>query len=172
MNNTVPLYVGISLPTVELLLALRECDDESIDVVLARHLKLGFNTKSPTLPPAVSQLRPSPSLSPSAYGYRGQFLGSNVQAETLGAFFSEIVDMMSEVAPDVVQEFAMCRARTRHYVSRTPVGVHGGRLDLPTHKTTSGWYVSKNIGRRDLVRGLKVLCSIARLKYGSDLTIE
>lgn len=172
MNSTAPLYVALSQPTIELLLNLRERDDDSIDTILARHFKPGINAKTATKPVAASQPSSSPRPSVSAGGYRGQFLGRILQAETLGAFFSEIVDIMCEVAPDVVHDFAQCRARTRHYVSRTPVGVHGGRSDLPIHKTTTGWYVSKNIGRRDLVRGLKVLCSVARLKYGSDLSIE
>lgn len=172
MNSAAPLYVALSQPTVELLLNLRERDHESIDTILARHFKPGFNAETATKPLAASQPSSSPRPSVSAGGYRGQFLGRILQAETLGAFFSEIVDIMCEVAPDVVHDFAQCRARTRHYVSRTPVGVHGGRSDLPTRKTKSGWYVSENIGRRDLVRGLKALCSAAKLQYGLDLTLE
>ncbi len=163
--------VELSHSTVAHLMSQRQYDEETIDNIIVRHLEYANEpnghraTQQRTKhSPATPTLRPERSDS-----YEGEVLGKQVRSGTLVEFFAEVVDTIDDVAPEAVANLAQMRARTRAYVARTRAVVHAGRIDLPTTKTSSGWYVSENIGRKDLVRALEALCQAAGLTYGRDI---
>jgi hypothetical protein len=83
-----------------------------------------------------------------------------------------VIDIVHEVAPNVLERLAMMRARKRRFVSKSGTDIHPGRRDLKVMQTRSGWWISANVGLDDTVRNLQALCHAASLKYGSDIKIQ
>ena len=106
---------------------------------------------------------------PPARKYAADFLGVRLTTWTLPEMFAEFVDLTEEVAPEALDLLSAKRANRRRYVSRTPDGIHPGRPDLSVMRTKSGWWISKNIGQVDLIRGLRALAQASGLEYGSDI---
>lgn len=104
--------------------------------------------------------------------YAVEFLGVHVAARTLPAVFSQIVDLMAEVAPEALETLAFLKARTRRFIALDPKAIHQGNRNLPVMQTSSGWWISKNIGREDLERAMRALCSASGLAYGNDLKLK
>lgn len=101
--------------------------------------------------------------------YAAEFLGSRFTAWTLPEVFAEIVDMTAEVAPEALTKLSRMSARTRRFVSHKPEAIHPGNKRLPVMQTSSGWWISKNIGQDDLIRALRALCNAADITFGKDL---
>jgi hypothetical protein len=97
------------------------------------------------------------------------FLGSIATANSYGELYGKLVDMLFAVAPEAVKELAEMKARSRHYVAKDHDKIHPGSMHLPTLKTKTGWFVSKNIGKIDFFRGVKALCKSANIKFGEDV---
>lgn len=107
---------------------------------------------------------------PAACGkYVAEFLGVAINASTLPGVFSQIVDLLSEVAPDALETLATHRSRKRRFVARNRNDIHPGRSDLRVLQSSSGWWISGNIGREDLKRALKELTDVTGLTFGQDL---
>jgi hypothetical protein len=163
--------VELSHSTVALLMAQRQHDAETIDNIIERHIQQAVASEiQKTTRPNTAHVKTTrrPRCENSGI-YEGEVLGMHIRSGTLSSFFAEVVDTIEYVAPEAVAHLARMRARTRAYVARTSTSVHAGRTDLPTRKTSSGWYVSENIGRKDLIRALKALCHAADLDYGRDI---
>jgi len=163
--------VELSHSTVALLIAQRQYDTETIDKIIQRHLIFAdsYERQNKSLPRATHKSASQQKLSAKSEVYEGEVLGKPIRSETLPSFFAAVVDTIHDVAPEAVAQLAQMRARTRAYVARTRTEVHAGRIDLPTKMTSSGWYISENIGRKDLVRALEALCQAANLSYGRDI---
>lgn len=116
-----------------------------------------------------SSLLSEASFKPGHGGYEAEYLGTEFAARTLPEVLARIVDMTAEVAPEVLVALAKQRARKRRYIARTREEVHPGNQHLPAMKTASGWWISKNIGREDLIRTLRALCRTSGLDFGEDL---
>ncbi len=101
--------------------------------------------------------------------YTAEFLGIFLTAWTLPEVFAEIVDMTAQVAPEALDKLAALRARKRTFIARTKEAIHTGNRHLPTMRTASGWWISKNIGQEDLKRALRNLADAAGLTYGRDM---
>ena len=101
--------------------------------------------------------------------YAADFLGERLNTSTLPEMFAKFVDLTAEVAPEALDLLSSKRANRRMYISRTQDGIHLGRPDLPVMRTQSGWWISKNIGQDDLIRGLRALAQASSLEYGSDI---
>ena len=106
---------------------------------------------------------------PPARKYAADFLGVRLTTWTLPEMFVEFVDLTAEVAPEALDLLSSKRANRRRYISRTLDGIHPGRPDLSVMRTQSGWWISKNIGQDDLIRGLRALAQASGLEYGSDI---
>ncbi len=101
--------------------------------------------------------------------YSAEFLGQILSAWTLPEIFARIVDLTAYVAPEALDVLASKRANKRRYVSRSSETIHPGRPDLAVMRTTSGWWISKNIGQDDLKRALRTLSQAAGLNFGRDV---
>lgn len=101
--------------------------------------------------------------------YAAEFLGVGISATTLPGIFSQIVDLMAEVAPDALELLAKRKSRKRRFVARDRQNIHPGRSDLRVIRTASGWWTSGNIGRDDLKRALRELATAAGLAFGRDV---
>ena len=101
--------------------------------------------------------------------YTAEFLGIRFTAWTLPEVFAEIIDMTAEVAPEALTKLSGMNARKRRYVASSPEAIHPGNSSLPVTRTTSGWWISKNIGQVDLKRNLQALCDAAGITFGKDL---
>jgi hypothetical protein len=99
-------------------------------------------------------------------------LGERIGAPTLGKLFAAVVDAIHHLDPTAIERLAAMKARSRRFVSRAQEDVHAGRLDLPLLQTCSGWWVSRNIGKRDLHRALDALCRASGLTYRDDLRLD
>lgn len=112
---------------------------------------------------------PKPLNEPRHHKYKAEYLGVSIGGRTLPAVFAAIVDLTAEIAPEALERLADMRARSRRYVARNPEAIHPGNKELPTKRTTSGWWISKNIGQEDLMRALKALCDASGLRFGTDV---
>lgn len=175
------VLVTLRESTFAALMSLRS-DDETLDAVAARCADLARRTsaaaKAPT--PALAPILPAePNLpvvetvSTWPAATRGNHIVSvldmPVGADSYGALLRNVVDAIHDLDPSVIERLSEMKARTRRYVARERERVHGGRSNLPALKTSSGWWVSANIGERDLVRSLKALCRASGLRYGKDI---
>lgn len=159
------MMVPMREATVALLMARRRSPNEPLDAVAAR-----------LAAPAPADIpRPAPAQAGAdvaavgAESHRVDLLGLTVRAHTLGRLFAAVVDAIHDLDPSVIERLANRRARTRRFVARERFDVHGGRHDLPTLRTRTGWWVSANVGERDVRRALRALCAAAELSYGRDL---
>jgi hypothetical protein len=101
--------------------------------------------------------------------YCGEILGQKLAASTLPMLLGQFVDQMACVAPEALEEFSYRRSRKRRFVARRWEAVHPGRPDLGVLQTNSGWWVSSNIGKKDLIRALKELALSAGLQFDKDV---
>ncbi len=105
--------------------------------------------------------------------YSFKVLGEALAADNLPEVFAKVIDLIDDLDPDVLDKFSKNRSSSvRSYIARDKQNVHSGRPDLPTLKTKSGWWISKNISRWQLVSYLKALCSAAGLVYGEDISFR
>lgn len=101
--------------------------------------------------------------------YCGELLGQKLAASTLPMLLGQFVDQMAYVAPEALEELSYRRSRKRRFVARRWEALHPGRPDLGVLLTTSGWWISSNIGKEDLIRALKELASSAGLQFNRDV---
>jgi len=160
------MMISLSEVTVGKLLSMRSSQDETVNKVINRIIanrtkeRLEQSTKRPTGTALVPPLGAK---------YGCEVLGRWVYGSTLPKLFANVVDTMNDVAPDSMQRFAEKRAYSRRYISRHRNQVYDHRADLGVMKTRSGWWISTNVGVADVVRGLKALCAVAGLSFGSDI---
>ena len=166
-TRTPTMLVPMSEKTVALLISLRAGPDEPIEGTIARLAAHPLVTRQAKL------TAPSRKNRPVAVAGRGksvaEVFGERIEAPTLGLLFAAVVDMVAELDTAVLERLATITARTRHYIARSKAEIHPGRPDLPTIKTRSGWWVSRNVGTEDVQRGLMALCRAGSLKFGSDI---
>ena len=115
------------------------------------------------------QSGPEVALPTTAGKYSAEFLGVGISATTLPEIFSQIVDLMAEVAPDALEILAKRKSRKRRFIARDRHNIHPGRSDLRVIRTSSGWWMSGNIGSDDLKRALRELATAAGLAFGRDV---
>lgn len=101
--------------------------------------------------------------------YCGELLGQKLEASTLPMLLGQFVDQMAYVAPEALEELSCRRARKRRFVARRWEALHPGRPDLGVLRTTSGWWISSNIGKEDLIRTIKELADSAGLQFNRDV---
>lgn len=77
--------------------------------------------------------------------------------------------MTDYVARDVLMSLAEVRTRERRYIALQPDEIHLRSPHLPVMQTPSGWWISKNIGRDQLMGALRELCRISELDFGVDV---
>lgn len=173
------VFVTLYESTVAMLMALR-AEGETLDAVAARCVQVARQASVATSAPVLAPPTPVEAASPSPVGgstwpaatagfYVASILGAPVGADTMGRLFRNVVDAIHDLDPAVIERLAGMKARTRRFAARAREDVHAGRRDLPVLQTRSGWWVSANIGRPDLVRGLRALCAAGGLRYGRDI---
>lgn len=101
--------------------------------------------------------------------YSAEFLGAPLVAWTLPKLFAQVVDLTAGVAPEALDRLAGMCASKRRFVARNPEAIHPGRRDLAVMKTASGWWISKNIGQKDLKRALQAMAEATGLNFGADI---
>lgn len=156
----VPLPISI----IEVLLAMRSALDDE----LASALQEGAHG----IPATSTSLPDQPILdtvTPKRGKYAAEFLGVPFAAGTLAEVFGQIVDMMAVVAPEALVLLSEIRTRARRYVSLTAGEVHFISPYLPTIQTKSGWWISKNVSRRQLGQALRTTCAVSKLTFGEDI---
>lgn len=181
MNEPPAVFVTLRESTVAILMALRT-EDETLDAVTvrcvdaARKASVVASTPAPA-PPLPSPAEPLPpavataSTWPTATSGKrvASVLGVPVGARTYGQLLGNVVDAIHYLDPVAIERLSGMKADTRRYVARDREDVHDRRLDLPTLRTRSNWWVSANIGEKDFVRSLRALCRASGLTYGQDI---
>lgn len=121
--------------------------------------------------PACRDPMPSGAADPSAK-YTCEVLGDNLSGSTLPEVFAAVVDLMDYLDPAALDKLSGMRpSNARNYISRDKEKVHIRSPRLKTQRTKSGWWISKNIGRSQLIGALQALCNAAGLEYAKDLTL-
>lgn len=156
--------VTLSATFVDVLLKLHVTLDSELADALQASIAGGPNAQSMCEFALPKEPRKLPSKK-----YTAEFLGVVLTAWTLPEVFAEIVDMTAQVAPEALEKLAALRARKRTFVAQTKEAIHPGNRHLPTMRTASGWWISKNIGQEDLKRALRNLADAAGLTYGRDM---
>jgi hypothetical protein len=168
-SSTIETYLLISLPesVVAALIASRHPEDVELSDVVRRLVSQSSWNVCVTPPETAT---PTLAMAPSAK-YEAEFLGEAIGAQTWPDLFARIVDITCEIAPEAIEGLAAVQARSRRYVARRPEAIHPGRPDLPVMPTGSGWWISKNVGREDVKRALRVLADVAGLRFGVDVRV-
>ena len=181
INPSPTVLVTLRETTVATLMSLRS-DDETLDAVAARCADLARTTPAAARAP-IPALAPMSSAEPdlpvvetvstwpttTCGTYVASVLDIPVGAGTYGALLRNVVDAIHDLDASVIGRLSEMKAHTRRYVAREYEQVHSGRRDLPVLQTRSGWWVSANIGKSDLVRSLRALCRAGGLRYGQDI---
>lgn len=156
--------VSLPISLIEGLLKMRCALDD--DVASALRKSLGSAPASNKIPP-VQQLPDG--AAPERGKYPAEFLGVVFSANTLATVFSQVVDMMADVAPEELVKLAAIRTRGRRFVAREPRDIHPHSPHLPVMQTTSGWWISKNISQLQLTQTLRTLSKESGLSFGKDV---
>lgn len=99
-------------------------------------------------------------------------LGAVLSGSTLPEVFAAVIDLMDDLDPAVLERLSVMRpSYARNYISRDKEKVHIRSPRLETLRTKSGWWISKNISRSQLIGALQAVCSAAGLDYAKDLTL-
>ncbi len=165
-SEVVDRTVLIRLPAtfIDALLKMRG----ALDKDLASVLETGLTSCSASVI-EFSPEKKATTTKPSSGKHTTEFFGIPFVTRTLPEAFAEIVDMTAEVAPEALDSLSEVKARTRRFVARRPEAIHPGNPGLPVMQTTSGWWISKNVGQEDLKRALRALCNAAGLTFGRDV---
>jgi len=158
------VLVRLPVHLVDAMLKMRDSLDKDLTASLSA--SIAKNTKVATIETGTQSKLLN---GPRHHKYKAEYLGECVRGRTLPDVFAAIVDLTAEIAPEALERLADMSARSRHYVARKPEAVHPGNKRLPTKQTTSGWWISKNIGQEDLLRALKALCRAGDLQFGTDV---
>jgi hypothetical protein len=161
--NSALVHVELSAEMITALLQIASSLDQQTGVRF-NELKAEVREEGPA---SFGQITPT---QPSREKYLATLLGERLSAPSLPELFGRVIDAMAGVAPEAVEALASMKSHRRRFVSRIPEGIHPGRRDLPVMKTSSDWWISRNIGREDLVRGLRALAEAAGLEFGDDIT--
>ena len=158
------VLVRVPVHLVDAILKMRDSLDKDITARLAASIASDASAehKETGMPPKLLN-------GPPHHKYKAVFLDECIGCRTLPDVFAEIVDLTDHVAPEALEKLADMSAGSRRYVARKPEAIHPGNTELPTMCTTSGWWISKNIGQEDLKRALKALCSASGLHFGTDV---
>lgn len=158
------VLVRIPVHLVDALLKMRDSLDGDLIASLASSISGAANDEikvTGTSSKPTSRLR--------HHKYKAEYLGESIRGRTLPDVFAAMVDLTAEIAPEALERLADMSARSRRYVARKPEAIHPGNKKLPTKRTSSGWWISKNIGQEDLVRALQALCLASGLRFGTDV---
>ncbi|MCR8548442.1 hypothetical protein M4578_11415 [Salipiger sp. P9] len=158
------VLVRMPVHLVAAILKMRDSLDRDLMASLAASIAGDANVKTKE-----TGTLPTPLNEPRHHKYKAEYLGVSIGGRTLPDVFAAIVDLTAEIAPEALERLADMRARSRRYVARNPEAIHPGNKELPTKRTTSGWWISKNIGQEDLMRALKALCDASGLRFGPDV---
>ncbi|WP_025898761.1 hypothetical protein [Sneathiella glossodoripedis] len=154
--STVAVY--LKEETVKLLFTHQQSKHQTLDEIIYRLAKTKFVS--------TAQLNNEKKSK-----YKLTFLGTHFHDNSLPTIFGQLIDHLATTKPEYLQKLAIEKARTRQYVSRNQEKIHPGRPDLKTVKTKSGWWISANIGFKDLERALEALCKSANLAYLEDIKL-
>ena len=102
--------------------------------------------------------------------YACEVLGLILSGSTLPEVFAAVVDLMDDLDPAVLEKLSVMRpSNARNYISRNKEKVHIRSPQLESLRTKSGWWISKNTGRSQVNKALRVLCDAADIEFGKDL---
>lgn len=104
--------------------------------------------------------------------YLAEFLGVEFSERTLPYVFAAVVNMTAVAAPEALDRLSEIKTSKRRYIGRSKEAVHFGNKKLPVMQTSSGWWISKNIGQDDLRRALRELCRASGLTFGVDVKFQ
>ena len=105
--------------------------------------------------------------------YTCEVLGVVLSGTTLPEVFASVVDLVDDLDPAVLEKLSRMRpSYARNYISREKEQVHIQSPQLETFHTKSGWWISKNIGRSQLIGAFQALCSVSGLEFGKDLRFQ
>ena len=162
--STQTALVSLPISFIEALLKMRSALDD--DLALALRKSVGSAPASNKIPPVQ---QPPDVAAPERGKYAARFLGVVFSANTLATVFSQVVDMMADVAPEELVKLAAIRTRGRRFVSREARDIHPHSPHLPVMQTTSGWWISKNISQPQLKQALRTLSKESGLSFGKDI---
>lgn len=163
------VQVAIQESTLQALLALRLSSEETLAAVIARLAELKNCPKDDGEPEKADVAQ---SVGEDAHKYEAGFLDQVLGANALGELYGKLVDALYEVAPDAIASLATMRSRSRRYVAKERAHIHPKSSHLGTLRTASGYFVSRNIGTTDFIRGAKALCAAADLVFNEDVTFR
>lgn len=184
MTPTLPTPVALITlqeANVAKLASLLSSEDDTLDAVVGRCIEATLSNRPQVkVSRAVNLERPSETALTEAetsktrstiitHSKAIEVFGERISASSMGKMFRDVVDLIHDLDPQVIQRLSLVKARVRRYVASCPEDIHGGRMNLPTLQTESGWWVSGNIGAEDLKRALRALCEAGGLTYGDDI---
>jgi hypothetical protein len=158
--------VLVSLPMnfVEAILSVRSALDDDVTSALQKILAGARGANGHTLD------LPSPRTGVLYQGkYGAELLGVGFTVDTLADVFGRVVDMLADVAPEVLVSLSEVRTRGRRLVALDQRHIHPRSPHLPVLRTTSGWWISKNISKEQLKLALRMTCEVSGLTFGKDI---
>ncbi len=89
----------------------------------------------------------------------------------------EVLKTLSDENHTFLERFVSLpkHGRTRRFVARNREELYPGRPDLAkefSHEFKPGWWVGTNVSKQQIRKIIKLACEVARLNFGSQLTIS
>lgn len=156
-------------------------DLDTVARFVRERLILGSALQSGSQPPP-RKLSPQPTTVSPAGGIPLQtigfmYRGKSNQARNAKDVLVQVFDLLSRIDPLFLDRFAGLpkHGRTRRYLARDKNELYPGRPDLVrdhSHQLSAGWWLGTNVSRVQIERIIEMACEVARIKYGTDLTIN
>ncbi len=88
-----------------------------------------------------------------------------------------VFEVLAKRDETILERFASLpkHGRTRRYLAKDPVDLYPGRPDLArdfSAQLSSGWWLGTNNSRATIEQIIVMVCEVAHLKYGKDLSVN
>lgn len=169
-SNANLMSVELPIPFIHGLLALSHLMDNRVTASLRSALvehQRESTAPEPQTPPLASRSERARQL-PQNANLTAEILGERVSGNTLPDLFARCVDVIHELDPSAIERLAGKKTHARRYVARRSEDVHLKSHHLETMETGSGWWISTNVSKQQVITAMRLLASEANLAFGQD----
>lgn len=99
-------------------------------------------------------------------------MGEKIDEYTIADTLQAVLIVLSELDNQFLHHLSQKWIGSRRIVARDPEKIypHAPRLSRFAHPILDGWWMDTNISQTQLKSRLRIICDVAGLKFGSDLT--
>jgi hypothetical protein len=122
--------------------------------------------------PTETNAEPAAPASDPTTKYVFEVFGEVCTTDTLVDVLVLILRAIHKIDDNFFSRLSQESGRVRPILARSPLELYPGRPDLSRYSSEieDGWYIGTNYSKRDVARILGVICKIANLNMGDDIS--